>query len=202
MKETTMQKAYTVNSMGLSRAQEAMAILRFKGGPVVQALIMDLPAIVREKGLRTTKVMSCEVEGIPTAVFPVVAARSRRAAAALSVITKTPITKGDGASCWSQDQAYEIARSVKLMGVPTKELRMEWMVGKPKAQLYTPKLKDYPLSTMVLPPKVQAQDLLPFWSARSSRSMKKCLSLRFSAMEDSRILWKIFEYMAYWPSLA
>lgn len=143
---------YTAKSLGLLEDPNVVVRVEWDNcrKTVTECRLRELPKVARREKLTFNSVKRCEANGVEASVFPVLVARTRRAAKAMSEATGFDITKGDGKSCGRQSIASNLGWELVGMGIQPQELKLKWMVGsKPKraykASLDAPEPKSYPI---------------------------------------------------------
>jgi hypothetical protein len=133
-------KTYRTSTEGLTSAPEALVTFRINGVPVTM-LLGDMAKWMKENKLTHETIRDARVNGIETGIFPVIKAKTEKAAEALSSVLKsktkkpdvdTTVPVGDGWRFTKQSWARDIYVEIRNLGVGLDELVMEWQLGQPK----------------------------------------------------------------------
>lgn len=142
-------KTYRASTQGLTSAPEALVTFKINGVPVALQL-GDIARWLKENKLTRETIRDARVNGIETGIFPVIEAKTEKAATILTGVLKSKIRKpdvdcnvpvGDGWSFNTQAWARDTLDEILKLGVQLDELALEWRLGKPKhpqAQLKLP----------------------------------------------------------------
>jgi hypothetical protein len=133
-------KTYLKSTQGLASAPEALATFTINSVPV-SIQLGELGPWLKKHGLTRETIRGVKVNDIDTGIFPVIEVKTERAAKALQSVIKKSVTKadvpdvievGDGWSFNKQSWARDVYNEIRALGVGLDELKMEWMLGKPK----------------------------------------------------------------------
>jgi hypothetical protein len=124
-------KTYKVSDRNLVSSPETVVCLRWSDGKENSVALKDMPAFLRVAGRTGEWPVRTETEeGLKTGVFPVIVARTEKAAAIMTGKLGYCIAVEDGVSLSTQNQARALAESLKGLGLSMDELVMEWRIGK------------------------------------------------------------------------
>jgi len=124
-------KTYKVSDRNLVSSPSTVVCLRWADGKENAVSLGDLPNFLRVAGRTGEWPVRTETEdGLKTGVFPVIVARTEKAAAIMTGKLGYCIDVEDGVSLSTQNQARALAEALKALGLSMDELTMEWRIGK------------------------------------------------------------------------